>query len=505
MTTCNPPEQLFKGKTTLTGHGERRHQFQELVEEIESGALRYGASTFWPRMERRLRRLALGFPNDLMAYLWALYGHKSGRSSFEDTVLKLEAICRLPRHSKLAEIHALKLLSVLTFKRIPTKENFQYRKRAIILAHNSGDLLMELVLETNRIFALISLDKQNEAASALKRLEARITRLPPKYANKKIVRIINARLLGHKAKVDLRMAGRKRDYEAFSRGNEFYRQAIQAVEQIEHHRVNLLIEWANRLGDLIVATNHPALIKEATEKLAVANRGLDSHDCIPCEAYFFFVKALLCYLEGNLRYASNRERALESWDEAIKCAESSIKSYQKMGHHLAGEAEFMKKAAVRKITITKRPSKVFLSHKTADKPLVKRFEQILQQLGFEPWLDEHSLPPGTALTRKIQEGMRASCACVFFVTKSFKDEKYLGFEIELAKAVQIERGTEMFAIIPVVFGDSVDVPQMIKDLGKYVVTENELHALSEILRWLPIKLGSTYFPELLKEDWKKIR
>lgn len=80
----------------------------------------------------------------------------------------------------------------------------------------------------------------------------------------------------------------------------------------------------------------------------------------------------------------------------------------------------------------------------------------------------------------------------------------MGFEIELAKTVQIERGAEMFAIIPVVFGNDVGVPQMIRDLGKYVVAENELQALSEIIRWLPLKLGSAYFPELLKEDWKKI-
>jgi hypothetical protein len=455
-------------------------------------------------MARRLKRLTSKFPDDLMAYLWALHGHKSGSCSLEDTTHTLEAICRWPKHSTLAEIHALKLLSVLSFKRVSTRKNFQYRNRAITLARNSKDLLTELVLETNRVFALITLDRPKQAASALKTLEARLTRLPTKYANEKAVKLIVARLLAHKAKLQLVVAAHKRDCNALHSGNDFYSQAIQRVEELEHHRVNLLIEWANRLGHVSVATKHPGLIQVANEALALAHRGLDAHDCIPCEAYFFFVKALLCFLEGNLRYNSDQKRALELWDETIKSADVSIEAYRKMGHHLAREPECMKRAASNKIAVAKHPSKVFLSHKTADKPLVRQFEQILKQVGLDPWLDAHSLPPGTALSRKIQEGMRASCACIFFITKSFKDDKWLGFEIEWAQTVQIERGAELFAIIPVVFGHDVGVPQMIKDLGKYVVAENELQALSEILRWLPLKLGSAYFPELLKEDWKTI-
>jgi hypothetical protein len=60
--------------------------------------------------------------------------------------------------------------------------------------------------------------------------------------------------------------------------------------------------------------------------------------------------------------------------------------------------------------------KIFLSHKGVDKEMVRRFEGLLRELGFDTWLDDDAMPAGAQPDRAIQEGFRDSCAAVFFVT-----------------------------------------------------------------------------------------
>ena len=60
--------------------------------------------------------------------------------------------------------------------------------------------------------------------------------------------------------------------------------------------------------------------------------------------------------------------------------------------------------------------KVFLSHKGADKSLVRCYKKTLDTLGFDVWLDEDSMPAGTALHRGILQGSKDSCAAIFFIT-----------------------------------------------------------------------------------------
>ena len=48
-------------------------------------------------------------------------------------------------------------------------------------------------------------------------------------------------------------------------------------------------------------------------------------------------------------------------------------------------------------------------------------DETLEELGYEPWLDDDAVPAGTLRERGLLQGMQASCAVVFFVTPSFKD------------------------------------------------------------------------------------
>ncbi|MBU8724237.1 MULTISPECIES: toll/interleukin-1 receptor domain-containing protein [Bacillus] len=142
------------------------------------------------------------------------------------------------------------------------------------------------------------------------------------------------------------------------------------------------------------------------------------------------------------------------------------------------------------------PKKIFLSHKGADKPLVREYFQILKELGFDPWLDEDAMAAGTKLNRGIYQGFKESCAAIFFVTPSFKDEDYLEDEVDYAIDEQKEKG-DKFAIITLALkdldGKTGEIPGLLR---KYVYKEpsSQLEAFREIIRALPLETG--------KKVWK---
>ncbi|MBT2286832.1 toll/interleukin-1 receptor domain-containing protein [Paenibacillus polymyxa] len=140
----------------------------------------------------------------------------------------------------------------------------------------------------------------------------------------------------------------------------------------------------------------------------------------------------------------------------------------------------------------KAPKKVFLSHKGANKPLVRKYYQLLKELGFDPWIDEEDMPAGVQLMRSIRQGFKQSCAVVFFITPEFKDEKYLEKEIDYAIKEQLNR--KQFTIITLQFEDEQGnkglIPEMLEDYV-WKTPQTELEAFKEIIKSLPIKVGHT--------------
>lgn len=136
-------------------------------------------------------------------------------------------------------------------------------------------------------------------------------------------------------------------------------------------------------------------------------------------------------------------------------------------------------------------TKVFLSHKGSDKPLVRRFFTVLKTIGFDPWLDEDAMIAGTELERGILQGFKDSCAAVFFITPNFLDEGFLRTEVNYAIGEKRVKG-DRFAIITIVFtgkkGEKGAVPELLK---QYVWKEppTDLEAINEILRAMPIAPG----------------
>lgn len=147
--------------------------------------------------------------------------------------------------------------------------------------------------------------------------------------------------------------------------------------------------------------------------------------------------------------------------------------------------------AVQAVPLSRIPSpkevRIFLSHKSVDKPLVYRYYHALKAAGFDPWLDEPNMAAGANLERELLRGFEESCAAVFFITKNFKDKDYLATEVDYAVREKRKRG-DKFAIITLRYDDSTPVPGL---LDRYIYRDvtNDLEGFRELVRALPIELG----------------
>jgi TIR domain len=142
------------------------------------------------------------------------------------------------------------------------------------------------------------------------------------------------------------------------------------------------------------------------------------------------------------------------------------------------------------------PMRVFLSHKGADKPLVREFKHTLELLGYDPWLDEDDMQAGAELERSLLKGFTESCAAIFFVTPSYVDDSYLASEVDYAIQEKRKKG-DKFAIITLVLGEG-DSEEMVPELLRRYVWKkpnSDLEAFREIIKALPVKSGAVYWKQ----------
>lgn len=148
--------------------------------------------------------------------------------------------------------------------------------------------------------------------------------------------------------------------------------------------------------------------------------------------------------------------------------------------------------AVQAVPLHRIPSpnevKMFLSHKSVDKPMVYRYYNALKVVGFDPWLDESNMAAGANLERELLRGFEESCAAVFFITENFSDEKYLAAEVDYA-VMQKRKKEKKFAIITLRYANAAPVPGL---LTPYIYKDvsNDLEGFRELVRALPVELGS---------------
>ncbi|AZS14327.1 toll/interleukin-1 receptor domain-containing protein [Paenibacillus lutimineralis] len=137
------------------------------------------------------------------------------------------------------------------------------------------------------------------------------------------------------------------------------------------------------------------------------------------------------------------------------------------------------------------PKKIFLSHRGLDKPLVREYHKLLLELGYEPWLDEEDMAAGAKLHRGILQGMKDSCAAVFFVTPNYIDDGYLEIEIDQAVNQKVKKKNR-FAIITLSLPDENGKRGVVPDLLQDFVWKqpsSHLVAFTEIIKALPLING----------------
>lgn len=167
--------------------------------------------------------------------------------------------------------------------------------------------------------------------------------------------------------------------------------------------------------------------------------------------------------------------------------------FEEFSHRLAEAANLATPEArvVQAVPLERIPSprevRLFLSHKTVDKPLVYRYYNALRTLGFSPWLDEADMPAGSNLERAVLQGFEESCAAVFFITQNFLDEKYLAAEVDYA-VMQKRKKDRKFAIITLRYANAAPVPGLLQPYI-YKDVENDLDGFDQLVRALPIELG----------------
>jgi len=101
-----------------------------------------------------------------------------------------------------------------------------------------------------------------------------------------------------------------------------------------------------------------------------------------------------------------------------------------------------------------RRIKVFLSHRSADKPLVEGIaESLRREANVEPWLDKWNLVPGQPWQTALEDAILACDCCAVFVGPRLPERDTFGpwhhAEMRALIARQIEDPHRRFAVIPV--------------------------------------------------------
>ena len=131
-------------------------------------------------------------------------------------------------------------------------------------------------------------------------------------------------------------------------------------------------------------------------------------------------------------------------------------------------------------------SRIFLSHKGINKPLVEKIDRALRLLNLKTWFDVDDLAAGDALVRGVDNAFAGCAAAVFFISADYVDAGVISKEIDRAVHEATMR-EELFRIIPLVLkqhgGSDEHVPGPLQTLVWKTVDDIEI--VPTILRALP--------------------
>lgn len=143
---------------------------------------------------------------------------------------------------------------------------------------------------------------------------------------------------------------------------------------------------------------------------------------------------------------------------------------------------------------------VFLSHSSADKPMVRKLARDLDELGVSVWLDERKIGVGDSIPAAIQSGLDASDYLALWITPSALASKWVLEEWQTKFVKQIEQGRTL--VYPLLAGDVV-LPSFLSHRKYADFRKSYMAGLSEFAKALDL------LPELeesiayrLHGDWE---
>ncbi len=131
-------------------------------------------------------------------------------------------------------------------------------------------------------------------------------------------------------------------------------------------------------------------------------------------------------------------------------------------------------------------SRIFLSHKGANKPLIEKVDAALRLIGLRTWFDKDDLAAGDSLVRGVDNAFTSCSAAVFFISSEYVDAGVIGKEIDRAIHEAATRGGG-FRIIPLVLAQHGGTDDRVPDPLKTLVwkTVQDIDVVPMILRSLP--------------------
>lgn len=472
-------------------------RFTILLGEISEGTTRYRAAT---RLREIIGEIHI-FAAECNPWAAEVLEWKA-KLALKGTTVS-EAVGALQRVAECAEAplvarqHALSDSARLLLYSEPWDQNEQRRSAALQIAQADGQRFDEAAILANWSSALMHVERFAAAADMLSQAEGAFRRLDRKESRE--YSELESFLEAQRAKLAFvaasQTASASERTALVQTGIGGYATAIAIAHEDDHRRANLQVELVELLLETASRANDHELTL-AEESLEEARISTNAHTCNLCPAYFHHVESQLLREKALRVRQKSPPKALRFLHRAAESVSTAVALYAEEGHGGLNWSRKLQQDIQLLIGQMLRPNRVFLSHTGVDKPMVRRYRDVLRELRYDPWLDEDAMAAGVPLDRAILQGLRDSCAAVFFVTPSFQDRTFVSQEIDYAIAEKRVKG-DQFAIVTLVLsseGSRGVVPDLLK---RFVWKEpaSELEALQEVIRALPMRPSAPHWTD----------
>ncbi len=468
---------------------ERRRALLERIKRTD----RYSAR----RLPDQLRRQTLEFAKIcepyMAVFLRILADNEVGTVPYEATCNRLRRLASSARSSEETKCHAYSHLAKLQYQRDQSSDTYPLRAEALRCARAAGLNLRELVVVANWAIVALELHDDDTAQSMLTLADKKLRSTAWPESAAQTLEEVRGRLRAVRdGKLTLRgldsLENEGRVPELLQYAVDAYTEAMELDPTNAHRQVHSRVEFVDELMSVRAV---PASVKLmlARPLLDGAHAALLAHSCRPCEAFYYHARGKYLECEANELRDRDVGAALTTFERAIASVDLALTIQEhQLQHPTAAKTRKHMEILIRAREIIARPRKVFLSHSSKDKLLVREYSMTLELLKYEPWLDEEAMAAGALLERSLLAGMKDSCAAVFFVTENFEDHRFLATEVDYAVEQKRERGSQ-FSIITLVLGKPTGATVVPDLLRRFVWKEprTELEGLRELVRALPLK------------------